>query len=428
MMTETSKKAFEQSCRVIPGGVNSPVRAFRGVDRYPIFIERAEGSHVWDIDGNEYIDYVGSWGPMILGHAHPDVVEAICRAAQKGTSFGAATEGETLLAEKIVDAFPSIQKVRLLSSGTEAVMTALRLARAFTGREWIVKMTGCYHGHSDSMLADAGSGAAEFGVPFSAGVPAVFAEKTLTVPYNDSEAAKRLFEKHPGRIAAVIIEPVAANMGVVPPLEGYLQMLGNLCTDQQSVLIFDEVITGFRVAYGGVQTRYGIDADLTCLGKIVGGGLPCAAVGGREEILNLLAPLGPVYQAGTLSGNPLAVAAANTTLDLLSRPHVYQQLETISTRLEEGLRDVALRTSTELKVHRVGSLLSGFFTAGAVENFEDVRRCDIPRFKRFFSAMLEQGVYLAPSAYEAMFVSLAHSESDIDKTVQAAYNAFSESR
>lgn len=427
MNTKASEKAFERACKVIPGGVNSPVRAFRGMDQHPLFIDRASGSRIWDIDGNEYIDYVGSWGPMILGHAHPEIVEAVCRTAEKGTSFGASTEGETRLAEKIVDAFPSIQKVRLLSSGTEAVMTALRLARAFTNRDWIVKMTGCYHGHSDAMLAGAGSGAAEIGVPVSAGVPAAFVEKTLTVSYNDIQAVERLFEKHPKQIAAVIVEPVAANMGVVPPLDGYLQALRQLCTTQKSILIFDEVITGFRTAYGGAQSLYGIEADLTCLGKIVGGGLPCAAVGGGEEIMNLLAPLGPVYQAGTLSGNPLAVAAANATLDALSKPGIYEQLEAVSARLEAGLKDAAGRASAELTIHRVGSLLSGFFTTGKVENFEDVQRCDIPRFKRYFSAMLEEGIYLAPSAYEAMFVSLAHTESDIDQTVQAAYNAFCKS-
>jgi glutamate-1-semialdehyde 2,1-aminomutase len=428
MNTEASKQAFERACRVIPGGVNSPVRAFGGVDRPPLFINRAAGSLVWDIDGNPYIDYVGSWGPMILGHAHPAVVEAVCRAAGKGTSFGAATEAETQLAEKIAGAFPSIQKVRLVSSGTEAVMTALRLARAYTKRDLVIKMIGCYHGHSDSMLVEAGSGAAELASPSSAGVPDAFAEKTLTVPYNDAEAVERLFQKYPGRIAAVITEPVAANMCVVSPAEGYLQIIRRLCNQYQSVLIFDEVITGFRVGFGGAQSLYGIRADLTCLGKIVGGGLPCAAVGGSRSIMDQLAPLGPVYQAGTLSGNPLAVAAALAVLEALSRPGLYEKLEAVSANLEAGLRDAAVRASADLTINRVGSLLSPFFTAGPVRNFEEVRRCDIPRFKRFFAAMLDQGIYLAPSAYEAMFVSAAHTESDIEQTVRAAYNAFCKSK
>lgn len=428
MKTKTSKQAFDQACRVIPGGVNSPVRAFGGVDRPPLFIDRAAGSRIWDIDGNQYIDYVGSWGPMILGHAHPLVVEAVCRAAAKGTSFGAATEAETRLAERITQAFPSIRKVRLVSSGTEAVMTALRLARAYTGRDLVVKMIGCYHGHSDSVLVRAGSGAAELAIPASAGVPAAFAEKTLTVPYNDADAVGRLFKMYSGQIAAVIVEPVAANMGVVLPAEGYLQKLRRLCDQHGSVLIFDEVITGFRLAFGGAQSLYKIRADLTCLGKIVGGGLPCAAVGGTQVIMDQLAPLGPVYQAGTLSGNPLAVAAALSVMEVLSEPGTYERLEILSARLEAGFRDAAAQASLDLTINRAGSLLSPFFTAGAVRNFEDVQQCDLPRFKRFFAAMLNQGIYLAPSAYEAMFVSLAHTESDIEQTVQAAYNAFCKSK
>lgn len=428
MKTEASKQAFERACRVIPGGVNSPVRSFGGVDRPPLFIDRAAGSRIWDIDGNQYIDYVGSWGPMILGHAHPLVVEAVYRAAARGTSFGAATEAETRLAEKITGAFPSIQKVRLVSSGTEAVMTALRLARAYTGRDLVIKIIGCYHGHSDSMLVRAGSGAAELAIPASAGVPAAFAEKTLTVSYNDADAVGRLFTMYPGQIAAVIVEPVAANMGVVPPAEGYLQRLRQLCDHHGSVLIFDEVITGFRLAFGGAQSLYKIRADLTCLGKIVGGGLPCAAVGGIKVIMDQLAPLGPVYQAGTLSGNPLAVSAALSVIEVLSEPGTYEKLEILSARLEAGLRDAAAKAAADLTINRAGSLLSPFFTAGPVRNFEDVQQCDLPRFKRFFAAMLDQGIYLAPSAYEAMFVSLAHTETDIEQTVQAAYNAFCKSK
>jgi glutamate-1-semialdehyde 2,1-aminomutase len=313
-----STQAFDTACRVLPGGVNSPVRAFRGVDTKPLFIDRAAGSKVYDIDGNEYIDYVGSWGPMILGHAHPKVVKAVQNAAKKGTSFGAPTFAETALAEKIIAAFNSIEKVRLLSSGTEGVMTAIRLARAYTNKDLIIKMAGCYHGHSDSLLVSAGSGLAEHGTASSAGVPESLAKLTVVIPYNDSDAAKAAFDKHKGKIAAILVEPVAANMGVVPPADGYLEALRRLCDQNNAVLIFDEVITGFRIAPGGAQELYGIKADITCLGKIIGGGLPIGAVGGRADIMDMLAPDGPVYQAGTLSGNPIATAAANVTLELLS--------------------------------------------------------------------------------------------------------------
>jgi len=426
MRKNLSDKLFERACRVIPGGVNSPVRAFRGVGLTPVFIDRAAGAHIWDIDGNEYIDYVGSWGPMILGHAHPAVVEAVRQAATKGTSFGTATENEVKLAEAVVSAFESIEKVRLVSSGTEAVMTAVRLARAFTGRDLLVKMDGCYHGHSDSMLVQAGSGVAELGLPASAGVPADLAKKTITVPYNDIHALETVFEKYPHQIAGVIIEPIAANMGVVPPKEGYLQAIRQMCTEHKSVLIFDEVITGFRAAYGGAQSLLHISADLTCLGKIVGGGLPCAAVGGRKEIMDLLAPLGPVYQAGTLSGNPLATAASLAVLEILQKPGVYEQLELLSARLEQGLHEAARKNRTAIHINRAGSILSVFFTDKPVNNFEDVQKCSGRLFKRFFASMLQQGIYLAPSAYEAWFVSLAHTERDIDRTIQAAYNAFTD--
>ncbi len=422
--TIRSEKAFERAKQVIPGGVNSPVRAFGGVGRGPLFIASACGSGVTDVDGNRYIDYVGSWGPMILGHAHRQVVRAIQQAAEKGTSYGAPTEQETELAERIVGAFDSIEKVRLVSSGTEAAMTAVRLARAFTGRQCIIKMVGCYHGHSDAMLVRAGSGTVEHGVPSSAGVPDGVASQTIAVPYNDVEAVRQAFVRFADAIAAVIVEPIAANMGVILPVEGYLEGLRHLCDQNGAVLIFDEVITGFRVAFGGAQHRYGVRADLTCLGKIVGGGLPAAAVGGRGEIMDLLAPLGPVYQAGTLSGNPLAVAAANKTLEILEKPDVYRTLEEKGAALEAGLTDAADRAGVRLTVNRAGSILSGFFTAGSVLRFEDVQGSDIAFFKRFFTQMLEQGVYVAPSAYEAMFVSLAHSDEDIAKTVEAAYNAF----
>lgn len=424
MKRTISDQMYKRACQLIPGGVNSPVRSFRGVGQTPIFIERASGSHIWDIDDNEYIDYVGSWGPMILGHSHPAVVEAVCRAAEKGTSFGAATENEVRLAEALIEAFPSIEKVRLVNSGTEAVMTALRLARAFTGRERLVKMDGCYHGHSDSMLVRAGSGAAELGRPASAGVPFDLAQKTLTIPYNNLDALTDVLERYPGQIAAVIVEPVAANMGVVPPKEGYLQALRTLCTEHQIILIFDEVITGFRLAYGGAQSLYHLSADLTCLGKIVGGGLPCGAIGGRADILDLLAPLGPVYQAGTLSGNPLATAATLAVLEFLRQEGVYERLERLSAHLEKGLREAANKTQTVVQIQRVGSLLSLFFTDKPVSDFEDVQRCSSRPFERFFASMLREGIYLAPSAFEAWFVSLAHTESDIDRTVQAAYNTW----
>ncbi|NLW84339.1 MAG: glutamate-1-semialdehyde 2,1-aminomutase [Phycisphaerae bacterium] len=418
-----SLTAFERAKAVIPGGVNSPVRAFGGVDRGPLFIASAAGATLTDVDGNRYIDYVGSWGPMILGHTHPEVVEAVQAAAAKGTSYGAPTEGETELAERLVAAVTSIDKVRLVSSGTEAVMTALRLARAYTKRDTVVKMIGCYHGHSDGMLVNAGSGLAEHGVPSSAGVAAGTAEQTIALPYNNLDAVRQAFAKFPDQIAAVIVEPIAANMGVVPPKEGYLEGLRQLCDTFGAVLIFDEVITGFRVAYGGAQERYGLNADLTCLGKIIGGGLPAAAVGGRRDIMDMLSPLGPVYQAGTLSGNPLAVAAANKTLDLLDRPGVYAALDQKGDALEVGLKTAAEKTGTPLTVNRVGSILCGFFTDRPVNNFDDVQTTNIARFKRFFAQMLDQGVYLAPSAYEAMFVSLAHTEENIEKTVAAAYNA-----
>jgi glutamate-1-semialdehyde 2,1-aminomutase len=432
MVNSKSARAYADACHYLPGGVNSPVRAFGGVGMQPIFIASAKGSRIYDVDGNEYIDYVGSWGPMILGHAHPAVVEAVERAARNGTSFGAPTLAETELASKIVAAFPSIEKLRMVSSGTEAVMTAIRLARAHTGRDMIVKMAGCYHGHSDSLLVAAGSGVAEFArIGPSAprpGVPQALAALTAVVPYNDVEAVKGVFQQYPGRVAAVLVEPVAANMGVVPPIEGYLQELRKLCRDSGALLIFDEVITGFRVALGGAQERYGVAADLTCLGKIIGGGLPLAAFGGRAEIMDLLAPAGAVYQAGTLSGNPIATAAANATLEALSTganpQSAYAALEETSARLEEGLVQAAADARVPVTINRVGSLLSCFFTDKPVRNFADVQATNVPRFKKFFAEMIQRGIYLAPSAYEAMFVSLAHTEADIDATIQAARESF----
>ena len=424
--------AFSAACGCLPGGVNSPVRAFGGVREGPVFIDSASGSKIRDIDGNEYIDYVGSWGPMIVGHAHPEVLEAVMAATKKGTSFGAPTLAETSLAVKIIDAFGSIDKVRLVSSGTEAVMSAIRLARGYTKRDLIIKMVGCYHGHSDSLLVAAGSGLAEvrLGTPYggaiasSPGVPDSIAKLTVIIDYNDIEAVARAFEVHKGRIAAALVEPVAANMGVVPPADGYLAALRDLCDKNNALLIFDEVITGFRVALGGAQQLYEIKADMTCLGKIIGGGLPVGAFGGRADIMDMLAPVGPVYQAGTLSGNPLATAAAIATIDILAQKGTYDKLESSAAMLEAGLADAAKEAGVGVTLNRVGSIMSCFFTNKKVQNFADVQSTDIKRFKKFFSSMLQQGIYLAPSAYEAMFVSLAHSTDDIEKTIEAAKKSF----
>ena len=424
-----SVQAFAEAEKFLPGGVNSPVRAFGGVESCPLFITAAKGSKIYDIDGNSYIDYVGSWGPIILGHAHPKVIEAIEAAAKKGTSFGAPTLAETELARKIVTAFDSIEKVRLVSSGTEAVMTAIRAARGFTRKDLIIKMAGCYHGHSDSLLVAAGSGLAEgtgvsVGVSSSAGVPDCLARLTVVIPYNDIDAVKAAFEVHKDKIAAVIVEPVAANMGVVPPVEGYLRTLRDSCDGENALLIFDEVITGFRLSLGGSQQLFNVNADITCLGKIVGGGLPAAAFGGRADIMDMLAPLGPVYQAGTLSGNSIATAAANATLDILAKEDCYQRLESSASLLQAGLANAAKDVDIPVIINRVGSLMSCFFTDRPVRNFADVQSTNIKRFKRFFTEMLKQGIYLAPSAYEAMFVSLAHTQQDIEKTIEAAKNSF----
>jgi glutamate-1-semialdehyde 2,1-aminomutase len=421
-----SARAFAEACRVLPGGVNSPVRAFGGVDTGPVFVASAEGSKIFDIDGNEYIDYVGSWGPMIVGHAHPKVIEAVESAARKGTSFGAPTLAETALAKKIIAAFETIEKVRLLSSGTEAVMTAIRLARGYTKKDIIIKMAGCYHGHSDSLLVAAGSGLAESAIASSAGVPDAIAKLTVVVPYNDIEAVKAAFAKHKGNIAAVLVEPVGANMGVVPPVDGYLETIRQLCDADGVLLIFDEVITGFRLALGGAQERFCIKADLTCLGKIIGGGMPAAAAGGRAEIMDILAPTGPVYQAGTLSGNPIATAAANATLDILAEEGCYGKLESSAAMLEAGLAKAAKEAGVAVTINRVGSIQSCFFTDRPVRTFADVQSTDIQRFKKFFAGMLGRGIYLAPSAYEAMFVSLAHSTEDIERTIEAAGASFRE--
>jgi glutamate-1-semialdehyde 2,1-aminomutase len=423
---KNSFDAFSQAQKCMPGGVNSPVRAFGGTNLDPLFIQKALGSKIWDIDGNEYIDYVGSWGPMIVGHSHPAVVKAVQQAAENGTSFGAPTLAETSLARKIIDSFDSIEKLRLVSSGTEAVMTAIRLARAYTKRDLIIKMSGCYHGHSDSLLVAAGSGLAEIGIPSSAGVPEPIAGMTCVIPYNDIGAARAVFEKFKEQIAGVLVEPVAANMGVIPPIEGYLETLKQLCLNQNSLLIFDEVITGFRVAKGGAQELFDINADITCLGKIIGGGLPLAAFGGRADIMDILAPLGSVYQAGTLSGNPIATAAANAALDLLSENGCYEKLETTTATLETGLTDAANAASVSVTINRVGSIMSCFFTDRPVRNFDDVQSTNIKQFKKYFTAMLNRGIYLAPSAFEAMFVSLTHTEEQIEETIEAARQSFLE--
>ncbi|HYP25381.1 MAG TPA: glutamate-1-semialdehyde 2,1-aminomutase [Blastocatellia bacterium] len=418
--TDRSDELFEKAQAVIPGGVNSPVRAFRAVGRAPLFIQSAAGSNVADVDGNTYTDYVGSWGPMILGHAHPVVIEAVRDAASRGTSYGAPTEIEIELAEEIISAVPSIERVRLVSSGTEATMSAIRLARGFTGRDIIVKFEGCYHGHTDSLLVKAGSGLATFGTPDSAGIPADFARNTIVAPFNDAPALERLFGERGGEIAAVIIEPVAGNMGCVPPQAGYLEAVRDVTARHGALLIFDEVMTGFRVAYGGAQQLYGIKPDLTCLGKIIGGGLPAAAFGGRADVMDRVAPVGPVYQAGTLSGNPLAVSAGLATLRLLKKFDPYDELEERSARLERGLRDAAGELGIPATVNRVGSMLTAFFTGGPVTGWDTAKRSNTELYGRFFRAMLEEGIYLAPSQYECAFVSLAHTDEVIDHTVKAA--------
>jgi glutamate-1-semialdehyde 2,1-aminomutase len=424
MRTDRSRDLYAEACRYLAGGVDSPVRAFRAVGQHPLFISRGQGSRIYDVDGNEFIDYVASWGPLILGHAHPRVVAALSEAATRGTSFGAPTELETHLARLVVEAFPSIERVRFVNSGTEATMSALRLARGFTGREKIVKFDGCYHGHADGLLVKAGSGALTLGTPDSAGVPAGAAASTISAPYNDLETLERIFTAHRGTIAAVIVEPVAGNMGVVPPRPGFLEGLRELTRADGALLIFDEVITGFRVAYGGVQELTGIRADLTCLGKIIGGGLPVGAYGGRADVMALLAPDGPVYQAGTLSGNPLAMTAGIATLTELRQPGVYETLERRAAALADGLAAAARDAGVPIVGTRVGSMFTTFFTDQPVMDYTSARRSDTRRYARFFHAMLEQGIYLAPSQFEAGFLSLAHSDEDVERTIAAARVAF----
>jgi len=418
---------YEEACRYIPGGVNSPVRAFRGVGGEPLFIRRAQGAYLEGEDGRRYIDYVGSWGPMIAGHAHPEVLAAVTRRAADGLSFGAPTVLETGLARRIRELMPSLELLRMVSSGTEATMSAIRLARGHTGRERIVKFEGCYHGHADSLLVRAGSGALTLGVPTSPGVPGALAALTTTLTYNDSAGLEACFAAQGGEIAAVIVEPVAGNMNCVPPVPGFLQRLRELCTRHGAVLIFDEVMTGFRVAAGGAQALYGIRPDLTTLGKIVGGGLPVGAFGGRREIMEQLAPLGPVYQAGTLSGNPIAMAAGLATLELVAQPGFHAALARTTARLVTGLAAAARAAGVPLVTNHVCGMFGLFFTEQArIERFDEVMACDVARFRRFFHRMLDAGVYLAPSAFEAGFVSAAHGDAEIDATIAAAAAAFAQ--
>jgi glutamate-1-semialdehyde 2,1-aminomutase len=419
-----SRELHALASRVIPGGVNSPVRAFKSVGGEPPYIVRGKGSRIWDADGNEYIDYVGSWGPLILGHAFPSVVEAVEKANRDGASFGACTPAEAELAEAMIDAFPSMDKVRFVSSGTEATMSAIRLARAFTGRKYIVKFEGCYHGHADSLLVKAGSGVATLGIPGSAGVLDEQAKFTLALPFNSRQVIEEAFMKFKDQIACVIVEPVVGNMGCVPPREGYLEFLRSITAQHGAVLIFDEVMTGFRLSFGGAQQLYKIKPDLTTLGKIIGGGLPVGAYGGRAELMDMIAPLGSVYQAGTLSGNPLAMAAGIATLrELKTRPGIYQQLEQHSAALVEGVLSAAKKKGVPLTANRVGSMFTWFFQPSEVHDWETAAKSDTQAFGKFHRAMLEQGIYLPPSQYEAMFMSAAHSEADIEQTVAAAANA-----
>ena len=415
-----SEQLFAESLNHIPGGVNSPVRAFRGVGGQPFFAERAAGAHIWDVDGNEYIDYVGTWGPAILGHAHPAIVQAVQAAAERGTSFGIPSEPEVRMAQLVKDCVPSVEKVRMTNSGTEACMSAIRVARGFTDRPKIIKFDGCYHGHADSLLVKAGSGALTCGNPDSGGVPAEFTAHTIVLPFNDREAVEQAFAANEGQVAGIILEPVAGNAGVYLPREGYLEFLREITAEHGSLLIFDEVMTGFRVSLGGAQERFGIKPDLSCFGKIIGGGLPVGAFGGRAEVMDVLAPDGPVYQAGTLSGNPLAMAAGLAVLKELKAGAVHERLERMGARLEAGLNAVAKKAGIPVITQRAGSMSCLFFAEQPVHNLAEAMQTDRERFKKYFHGMLAEGVYLAPSAFEAAFLSDAHTEADIDATIAAA--------
>jgi glutamate-1-semialdehyde 2,1-aminomutase len=421
---EKSEELFRKAIQLMPGGVNSPVRAFRAVGGAPVFLASGRGAHVKDVDGNEYVDFVLSWGPLILGHCHPEVMKALSEVLGTGTSFGASTEAEVALAEEITRAFPSIERVRLVNSGTEAILSAVRLARAATRRDTIMKFEGCYHGHSDSLLVKAGSGVATLGLPDSPGVPGALAELTITIPFNDFEALESAFKWHQHQLAAVLVEPVVGNMGVVPPKPEFLMRLRALTEEQGTVLIFDEVITGFRVAYGGAQQLYGISADLTTLGKVIGGGLPVGAYGGKASLMDLVAPSGPVYQAGTLSGNPLAVAAGAKTLEVLRRPGTYELLDGLGRKLAVGLSGQADKAGIPLTVNQMGSMLTAFFNPGPVTDYSSAKASDSAMFARFFGELLNRGVYFPPSQFESLFVSTAHTEEDVDQAIHSAGEAF----
>jgi glutamate-1-semialdehyde 2,1-aminomutase len=415
-----SEQLFAEALKHIPGGVNSPVRAFRAVGGQPFFVNRAKGPYVWDVDGNQYIDYVCTWGPAILGHAHPKIIKAVQAAAEHGTSFGIPNPSEVTMANLICSLVPSVQKVRMCNSGTEATMSAIRLARGFTRRDKIIKFDGCYHGHADSLLVKAGSGALTFGNPDSAGVPAAFTQHTIVLPYNDSEAVKAAFAANPKQIAGIIVEPVPGNAGLYLPKPAYLEFLRQITINDGALLIFDEVMTGFRLARGGAQERFGISPDLSCFGKVIGGGLPVGAFGGRADIMDCLAPLGPVYQAGTLSGNPLAMAAGVAALTELTSGDAYHRLESLGAALEKGMKAAATSARVPVQFNRCGSMFCGYFTSQPVHNLADAMTSDRERFKKYFHGMLEQGVYLAPSQFEAGFISTAHTEADIERTVEAA--------
>lgn len=423
MIITKSEELFSRAQSVMPGGVNSPVRAFKAVGGHPLFIKNGKGARITDVDGNEFIDYVSSWGPLILGHAHPEIVEAVNNQAGLGTSFGAPTKLEITLAEKVVQAVPSMEVVRMVNSGTEAVMSAIRLARGITGRDKILKFEGCYHGHSDSLLVKAGSGLLSLGIPECPGIVADLAKNTLTLTFNDSSSVEKLFVEQGDEIACVIVEPIAGNMGVVPPQPGFLQTLRDVTQRSGALLIFDEVISGFRVGLGGAQELYDIHPDLTCLGKIIGGGLPVGAYGGSKEVMDHISPMGSVYQAGTLSGNPLAMAAGNKMLDLLTKPGVYEDLERKSEKLSAGFKENVRKLGIDARFTRAGSMFSMFFTREEIVDFPSVKMCDTEFFKRYFNAMLEEGIYIAPSQFEAGFMSAVHTDEDIDQTIQANYFA-----
>lgn len=426
MKNRNSLKLFKKAINLMPGGVNSPVRAFKAVGGNPLFIKKAKGSKIYDVDGNEYIDYVLSWGPLILGHAHPKIVKALKKAIEYGTSYGAPTQLEIQLAELVKKAYPSIEKIRMVNSGTEATMSAIRVARGFTKRDKIIKFEGCYHGHADGLLVKAGSGATTFGVPDSPGVPESYAKNTITLPFNNSELLEKVIKSEWASIACVIIEPVIGNIGCVLPKQGFLEKIRQLTQEYGIILIFDEVMTGFRVSYGGAQEYYRIKPDLTCLGKVIGGGLPVGAYGGRKDIMSMVAPEGPVYQAGTLSGNPVAMTAGIETLKIISKRSFYRRLEKTAEKLEYGLRDAAKTAGVKTKFYRAGSMFCTYFTDTDVFDYETAKKSDTSRFAKFFISMLNKGIYLAPSQFEAGFISSAHSDRDIEKTVKSAYKAFLE--